>query len=171
MKRGEFSIYYAEMVANEFCKLIEPFVKEYVVAGSIRRRKEKVHDIDLVVKVDDPKAFLTKMRTLQWINKNFRIIKGKEKLINSVFKGVPLDIYITTDETFETTKLIRTGSAEFNRMLCMRAREMGLKLKANGTGLVDSEGNIIENTEEGILKILLGRYVKPEEREVKKGEE
>ena len=137
----------AETIAEEIYLTYLPFWKEIRIVGSIRREKEKVHDIDIVMLPND------------WIRLEAKIIKGN-------IKGIPFDIYIANEKTFETLVLIRTGSAEHNQMLCKKAIEKGWKLKADGTGLVDKDGNIIDNTERGILEKLLGRYVEPRDREV-----
>ena len=61
-------------------------------------------------------------------------------------------------------QLIRTGSAEHNRKLCSMALKKGMKLHADGRGLYKDD-EMVSNTEEGILQILLGKYVKPEKRD------
>ena len=121
----------ALFVANNLMEKIKEYCEDYEIVGSIRRKKDKVHDIDIVVKVKDRSEFKRKFRMLTWIDpelKRFKIKKAGPKLISGVYMNVPVDIYITTEENYEGTKLIRTGSAEFNRMLCSIALKKGWKL-------------------------------------------
>ena len=122
------------------------------VCGSIRREKPEVNDIDIVA---IPKFDV-----------------GKKKINRFDYNGIQIDIYYATNQNFDVLKLIRTGSAEHNKMLCITALRKGWKLHADGRGLMRGE-ELIDNTEKGILEKLLGKYVEPKDREfhvVKLGE-
>ena len=140
-------------IAEMFCaEYLGKFFKRMEIVGSIRRGKAECHDIDIVAIPKDG-------------------LKFEAKILKMFYSGltadnVQIEIYIADENTFETLKLIRTGSAEHNKMLCSIAKKKGWKLKANGEGLIDENEKIISNTEEGILKALLGKWVPPEEREV-----
>ena len=43
-----FALYYASSIASEICELLEPFCEKVEVAGSIRRGKPIVKDIEIV---------------------------------------------------------------------------------------------------------------------------
>jgi len=149
----------AELRANQLAAMIRPMCKEIEIVGSIRRGKEMVHDIDIVI---IPNLFPSMIITR--LMRDCEIEKQGNKIIAGNYMGIPFDIYLANKDTFETLKLIRTGSKEHNIKLCKRAKEKGWKLKADGTGLVDEIGNIIDNTERGILNKLLGGYIDPEGR-------
>ena len=53
-----------------------------------------------------------------------------------------LDIYVATPETWATLLLIRTGSRAHNIKLCARARAMGMRLHADGSGLFRLQAKI-----------------------------
>lgn len=94
-------------------------------------------------------------------------------------KGIDLDIYVATPETWATLLLIRTGSAAHNIRLCSRAKNMGMKLHADGSGLFSirekvnfygaverrDEELLASNSEEEIFKALGLPYEEPERRE------
>jgi len=79
--------------------------------------------------------------------------------------GSMLDVYIATPEIWATLLLIRTGSKEHNIYLCTRARQKGMKLHADGSGLFRALERVAGDTEESIFKTLGLDYVIPERRE------
>jgi len=130
-------------IAEEYIALNKDKYSKIEIAGSIRRNKNECKDIDLVA---------------------IPLIPTEKKILKEEFKDVRVEIYLTNEENWEVIKLIRTGSANHNRKLCFLAKVRGLSLKANGKGLVDKEEKVISNTEEGILKNLLGTYIEPKDR-------
>ena len=145
------------------------YSKNWKVCGSIRRQREEVRDIDLVIipkpeseykfgeptlsdriKLLDPQGYKQskepgKQTTSRFLDGDF--------IKRFLFQGIMIDIYIATEKTFEGLKLIRTGSKDHNVRLTTLAKYKGLKLKANGIGLVDrnDESIIYENHEEHSL--------------------
>ena len=150
----------ARKIAMGFCDEIfeKGLVETALICGSIRRKKPEVNDADIVV-VPQPN------RDLSGYLKNFyKCERAGKKLVNLAYKGLDIDVYITDKENFEVVKLIRIGSAEHNTKLCGIALKKGWQLHADGRGLLDGDGNLISNTERGIVEKLLGKYVEPEER-------
>jgi DNA polymerase/3'-5' exonuclease PolX len=146
----------ARLKAMEMIFCLEPYAKRIEVVGSIRRECEIVNDVDIIL-IPNEKF------TLDFINSLNPRTKG-DKLIIYELEGVQYDLYICNEENYEVIKLIRTGSKEHNKKLCILAIEKGLSLKAGGIGLVDKEGKVISNTERGILENLLNKYVEPKDR-------
>ncbi len=151
-----------------------PLCSKVEIAGSIRRKKPLVNDIDIVCIPDNENRFMTHV-------KNFGKLKvAGEKIIRvEMFQefGIDLDIYIATPATWGTLNLIRTGSKEHNVKLCTLARRKNLHLHADGTGLFKmnsvqglfslepgDETRIAGDTEESIFEALGIEYVKPEDR-------
>jgi DNA polymerase (family 10) len=153
--------------ANQVKSILEPHCLQIEIAGSIRRRKEFVHDIDLVVIPSNQGAFITALQGLG------KITVGGQKLIRCDHSGISLDVYIATPETWATLLLIRTGSKEHNIKLCKLAISKGMKLHADGSGLfsvapdlgpIYQEARIAGDTEESIFEALGIPYKKPESR-------
>jgi DNA polymerase (family 10) len=162
--KSELTLEEAKNISNKF---VEEFLKDITekveVCGSIRRERPEVGDIDIVC---IPKnRFHVVGQILRKLPKPSKIIKDGDKLIQIEYEGVQVDIYLANKNTFETIKLIRTGSANHNIKLCSLAKEKCWHLYADGRGLVDCDEKLISNTEEGILKNLLGKWVEPKERE------
>jgi len=134
----------AELISRDYISKNSSDFEKIEVCGSIRRKKPNVKDIDVVA--------VPKFN-----------VNGK-KINRFEYNGIQIDIYYATRANFEVLKLIRTGSAEHNINLCIRAKQKGWKLHADGRGLMEEE-EVIDNTERGILEKLLGKYIEPEDRE------
>lgn len=155
----------AKVIAEEVKLKLLPYCDRIEIAGSIRRKKPFVHDIDMVCIPSNQGQFIYALQQLG------RIKMGGQKLIRCEMPEIVLDIYMATPETWATLLLIRTGSARHNIMLCTKAREMGMKLHADGSGLftfTDCEGGesrTAGDTEESIFMALDMKYKPPEQRE------
>jgi DNA polymerase (family X) len=155
----------AQQIASKVKEILSPFCSRIEIAGSIRRKKQTCHDIDIVCIPSNQGQFITALQSLGKIN------IGGQKLIRCDYQGISLDVYIATPETWATLLLIRTGSKEHNVKLCSLAKRKGMKLHADGSGLfmltdreMMPEERIAGNTEESIFKALDLPYLKPEER-------
>jgi DNA polymerase/3'-5' exonuclease PolX len=163
-------------VARRLVDELRPACDRIEVAGSLRRQKDPVHDIDIVLlpkhvperfELGDSKPF--ERLLIQLVEKrSLTPIRGKEKIkcFVATKTGVPIDVYVATRETWATLLLIRTGSKDHNIKLALRARELGMKLRASGDGIEDSTGQLIRvHAEEEIFKLLRLEYLSPEKRE------
>ena len=145
---------------EQILKQISPFIARGRLAGSIRRKRPIVKDIDIVVELkpthlDNIKKSLADLGELK--------LKG-DKLIRLITKdNVQVDVYIGTKENYEPLLLIRTGSKEHNVKLTTRAHIFNYKLTANG--LINTKtGYIIATSEKDIFKALKMSYVDPQNR-------
>lgn len=138
---------------------LKPHCKEIEVVGSIRRQKPEVRDIDFVL-IPSNAGQLS-----QEIDRLGPPIMDGEKLRRINYNGTQVDIYYATPQTWATLLLIRTGSKENNIRLCSRARRLGMKLKANGDGIIGKDGQLIPiESEKQIYDILKLPYQEPWER-------
>ena len=158
----------AQRIPDELVEKLRPGCSRIEVAGSIRRRKPFCRDIDIVLIAGNQGKLLMAFRDLG--------LKGGPKMVRGVYKGVKVDIYIATPETWATLLLIRTGSRNHNIRLCRRAHDKGLLLHADGRGLVKPgdgccsyadtpDTPILCATEGDIFEALGLPYRRPEERE------
>jgi len=155
----------ALFIAEAVKYTLSPYCERIEIAGSIRRKKPFVHDIDLVVIPSNQGQFICALQQLGTIK------MGGQKLIRCEMPEIVLDVYVATPDTWATLLLIRTGSARHNVMLCSRAKNRGMKLHADGSGLFTltdcegSESRTAGDTEESIFKALELPYKQPEQRE------
>ena len=150
----------AEKLAEQIMEQIRPFCDRLVVAGSIRRKKSEVRDVDFVL-IPKPLLWHRIVATLQR-NMNAKVLKHGEKAAQLTINGINVDLYSTNSKEWEALLLIRTGSAEHNIKLSIQARKMGMKLTHSG---LSKNGKIIATSEKEIFEALAMEYVPPEERE------
>jgi len=149
----------AEKTASAIVKRLAPYCSRIEVAGSIRRRKEWVNDIDLVLIPRDLWNLHHEIAALGSVrmsgNKIMRIDAG----------DIQVDIYFATEQSWATLLLIRTGSAENNIRLATAAKRKGWHLAASGDGLFNERGErIAGDSEESIYHALGLKYEEPWER-------
>src|ERR1035437_601929 len=157
----------AHAVADKLAAELVSTTAQIEIAGSLRRKKPFVHDIDMVVLPSgDGSAFKVALETLMQRGSLTQIRDGdKIKVFMAAKTGIPIDIYIASRETFATLLLIRTGSKEHNIKLALRARELRMKLRASGDGIEDAEGAVLRiGSEEEIFRLLDMPFAAPEQR-------
>ena len=164
---AELDLREAEKAAVQVKATVEALCELIEVAGSIRRQKPKVHDIDFVVVAKSDADW-------QRINEKLKQLKAKPNCSgNSVIKAfVPcengffqVDFYRAKPSTFGILLLVRTGSAEHNMWLAGYAISKGMRIKYS-EGLIKNEVAIAGETEQGVFEALGLPYPLPAEREV-----
>ena len=167
---SELDLKEAQCLADQVKAVVESQCERIEVAGSIRRQKPKVHDIDFVV--------LTKSDA-EWkkINEKLKHLKAKHDCSgNSVIKAfIPcksglfqVDFYRAQPSTFGILLLIRTGSADHNMWLAGRAFSRGMRLKYS-EGLIKDGAIIAGEDEKGVFAALELPCPLPSERETADG--
>jgi DNA polymerase (family 10) len=145
---------------------VEALCEVLEVAGSIRRQKSKVHDIDFVVVAKSDADWLK-------INEKLKQLKAKPNCSgNSVIKAfVPcengffqVDFYRAKPSTFGIHLLVRTGSADHNMWLAGFAISKGMRIKYS-EGLIKDNKIIAGETEKEVFEALGLPYPLPSERE------
>jgi DNA polymerase (family 10) len=146
---------------------VEAHCEKIEVAGSIRRRKPEMHDIDFVVvaKSDsDWKAINEVLRRLK-AKPNCsgnQLIKSYVPCQNGLFQ---VDFYRAKTETFGIHLLVRTGSAEHNCWLAGYAISKGMRLKYS-EGLIQNGKPIAGEDEKSVFEALALPFPQPTQREI-----
>ncbi len=149
----------AKAIAAEVIERLAFSCLRIEVAGSVRRQKPFVRDIDIVL-------IPTDLWNVSYGIKGLgpAVVSG-DKLKRVNFKGTQVDLYFATAETWATLLLIRTGSKENNIRLCTLAKKRGWHLAANGDGLFNEHGQrVAGDSEESIYKALGVPWQEPWER-------
>jgi DNA polymerase/3'-5' exonuclease PolX len=155
-------------LAYKIVQDLEDYCSRIEIAGSIRRERAEVNDIDIVL-IPKPWAW---MKILGVLKNEFSAsieLNGPQlmrALIPIAFepKLLQVDFYVATEQTWGTILLIRTGSKEHNIKLCSWAKSIGLMLSAKD-GVIKEGKVVASKTEEDIFKALLTPYVRPQDRE------
>ncbi|MEK7793542.1 MAG: DNA polymerase/3'-5' exonuclease PolX [Candidatus Hydrogenedentota bacterium] len=139
----------------------EKSVKRIDTAGSLRRRKEVIGDIDIICSSAKPEGVMKRFVEYEGVA---RITGHGETKSSVVLKnGIAADLRVVSDAEFPYALAYFTGSKEHNVVMRQRAKDRGLKL--NEYGLYDGEKNIPCKDEADIFKRLGLPYIPPEMRE------
>jgi len=137
-------------------------VEQVVVAGSVRRQKKDIGDIDILVISANPKAVMEAFVKMPGVIKVWGV--GETKASVTVNTGCDIDLRIVSKDSFGAALLYFTGSKEYNIFLRKLAQKKGLKL--NEYGLFSKNKKIAGKTEEEIFQALGLAWVSPEKREI-----
>jgi len=134
-----------------------------VVAGSVRRWKETVGDIDVLAISSQPESVVEPFTTLPLVQEI--VEKGSTKSSVILQGGIQSDLRVVPRESFGSALQYFTGSKEHNIKLRKIALKKGFKL--NEYGLFDRETNesVAGDSEEEIYHTLGLEYIPPELRE------
>jgi len=157
----------AKTLAEQIRTAVETHCDIIEITGSIRREKNKVHDIDFVAVAKNDAEW-------QKINEKLRQLKARPgcsgtSLIkaflpcqNGIFQ---VDFYRAKPSTFGIHMIIRTGSAEHNMWLAAYAISRGMRLKYS-EGLIKDGHAIAGEDERGVFTALDLPCPLPSQREI-----
>ena len=131
------------------------------LAGSLRRKKELVKDIDIVVSTPDSTAVMDCFTALPQAESI--IARGDTKSSIITAAGIQVDLRTVSDREFPYALHHFTGSKEHN--IAMRGRAIQMGMKMNEYGLFKGEKLVPCKDEEEIFKSLKLDYIPPELRE------
>ncbi|MBZ0157611.1 MAG: DNA polymerase/3'-5' exonuclease PolX [Alphaproteobacteria bacterium] len=133
------------------------------IAGSIRRWKDTVKDIDILVTSDNPDKAMDVFVYLPQVREI--LVQGPTKSSVITHEGIQVDVRVVEEESYGAALTYFTGSKTHN----IRLREMAVKkgLKINEYGIFREKDNKrIGGEEEGDVYRILGLpYIPPELRE------
>ncbi len=136
-------------------------VQQISEAGSCRRRKETVGDLDILITSSDPETVMDALANHQLVNDV--LARGETKQRVRLNSGLEMDLRVVPEESYGAALLYFTGSKEHNIVLRRRSQERGLKL--NEYGLFREEKLVSGETEEDVYKTLDLPWIPPEIRE------
>jgi DNA polymerase (family 10) len=105
-------------------------VEQMEAAGSLRRMKETIGDIDILVTSDDPEAVMERFVNLQLATEV--VMRGPTKTTIRTASGAQADIRVVAPEEFGAALQYFTGSKQHNITLRDYAARHGLKLNEYG---------------------------------------
>lgn len=159
--KPRFPAHEALAVARELCAALRPVTERLIVAGSLRRRRLMVGDVEILFipqfvqvpgdlfetahasRADDvlnellAAGVLAKRRnvngTEMWGDKN--------KLAVHVASGIPVDLFAATELNWFNYLVCRTGPGESNIAIASAARRMGWQWHPYGAGFTKLDGS------------------------------
>ncbi len=165
-RTGRYLLSYAEGIAEELTSVFRevPGVEAVTPAGSLRRGRETVGDLDLLV--TGPHATAALDRFIRYPKVDEVLGRGENKASAKVGRdGLQVDVRVLPKESFGAAMQYFTGSKDHNVAIRTRAVKMGLKLSEYGLYRVEDEAQVAGETESGVYEMLGLRWIPPELRE------
>src|SRR3989344_4512500 len=133
------------------------------IAGSLRRRKETIGDIDILVSSKAPNKVMNSFTSLGYVDRI--LAKGETKSSVFLSAGIQADLRVINPAVFGAALQYFTGSKEHNIKLRSIAHNKGYKLSEYGL-FNNKTGKLIAGKTEAEIYKKLGRsYIAPELRE------
>jgi len=140
-----------------------PSVNQAEIAGSLRRGKEIVKDLDLIASSNKPKEVMKAFISAPNVEKV--IAHGETKSSVILTGGIPCDLRVVPPEVWPTALAHFTGSKEHNIALRQRAIDRGLHLSEWGLVKGKSKTPLKLKEEKDLHKALGLAFIPPELRE------
>jgi DNA polymerase (family 10) len=138
-------------------------VERIEVAGSIRRMKETVKDIDVLTTSKKPGAVMDAFVKLPYVSRVLAHGETKSSVITE--EGIQVDLRVVEEDSFGAALQYFTGSKQHNIRLREMAVRAGLKINEYGVFREPGEKKIGGKTEEDVYKALKLPWIPPELRE------
>lgn len=164
-RSGRIPLGRAYPLAQEIIKVLKGVkgVVDAQPAGSLRRMRSTVGDLDILVAAKDSKTVMEAFVNLKGVE---RVLgKGDTKASIEFYDGVRAQVWVHPPEKFGTALQYATGSKDHNVKLRQIALDKGLSLSEHALTKVTGKGEILCATEEEVYKTLDLQYVPPELRE------
>jgi DNA polymerase (family 10) len=149
----------AEAILTDLRKL--PTVTQAEAAGSYRRRRETVGDLDLLVTSHDAAASMDLVAGHPLVEKV--LARGETKQRVRLSAGIEMDVRVVPDESYGAALQYFTGSKDHNIIVRRRAQERGLKI--NEYGVFRGEASVAGRTEAEVYESVGLPWIPPELRE------
>ena len=173
-------------VAKLLCVSLADITDRLIVAGSLRRRKTEVGDVEILyipkmvtqsldfftaTSVSQVDLMLDRLLANGVIakrkNVNGSVMWGeKNKLAVHVASGIPVDFFAARADTWFNYLVCRTGGAENNRQIAVAANAKGWRWNPYGVGFSDAAGNLVATVaaERDVFDLVGLPYREPWER-------
>ncbi len=152
-------------LADEIFKSLKglPQVKRISAAGSLRRGKETVRDIDILITSMDPGRVMDRFVQLPIVGQVQA--HGETKSSIRTRQGVQVDLRVVEPESFGAALVYFTGSKEHNIRIRSLANRLGLTVNEYGVFREKTGRRVAGREEEDIYKALGLAWIPPELRE------
>jgi DNA polymerase (family 10) len=161
-RRGNYLLGKTVPIADQLCKYLEPHADRVTYAGSLRRMKEVVHDVDILAASTDVEKTMQAFLTMPFIESV--LAQGGTKASVRVQDDLQVDLRVIEPKSWGAAMHYFTGSKAHNIRMRERAIKRGLKL--NEYGLFDANDvSVAGETEQAIFEKLGLPYIPPVLRE------
>ena len=161
-RRGNYLLGRAIPIARQLCERLESFAERVTYAGSLRRMKEIVHDVDILAVSTNLEQTMKAFLSLPFIEEV--LAQGGTKASVRVQDDLQVDLRVVEPKSWGAALHYFTGSKAHNIRMRERAIKLGFKL--NEYGLFDGDDKYVAGIdEEGIFQALGLPFIPPVLRE------
>ncbi len=161
-KRFRFSI--AEEIAHNITKYMNDVRWRFEIAGSYRRKKETVKNLNIVIAIEDNNLYEEVInRFVNYEDKKEIIIKNNTKSSIRLRCGMEVHLNVVNSDSFGAAIYYFTGSKEHNMVVKKLAQKNGFKIDEHG--VFKENLKVAGKSEKEIFSILNMDYIPPELRE------
>ncbi|GAI60598.1 unnamed protein product [marine sediment metagenome] len=165
----------AKVIAEDLKSLLAPVCEKIEIAGSIRRQKPEVGDIELlcipkyVAGVDQldreiGALFIQQILGFRRNKLGSRVYGPKNKLLRHLESGIGVDIFSTDANCWSVALVVRTGGKETNKRIATAALRKRWRFHAYGSGFSTPDGEIVCHSEREVFEAVGLHYQEPWER-------
>lgn len=160
---GRFLLGHILPLVRKFEKRLKDldYISEAIGAGSIRRMKETIGDIDILVISSQPSKVMDYFCSMPEVEKVYA--KGDTKSSARLDLGLDGDVRVVARESFGAALQYFTGNKDHNIVLRKIAQDKNLKL--NEYGVFRGKKQVAGKTEKEVYKVLGLEWMEPELRE------
>jgi DNA polymerase (family 10) len=138
-------------------------VKKLELAGSLRRMKDTVGDLDILITSNNPEEVME--RFVSYDDAAEVLMKGDTKSSIRLGDGMQVDLRVVPSDSFGAAMQYFTGSKEHNVKVRKVAISKGLKINEYGVFRKDSDEKIAGADEKKVYESLGLQFIPPELRE------
>ena len=136
-------------------------IQDIEIAGSYRRRKETIGDLDILVTCEDSISVMTHF--VNYFDIDEVLSKGDTRSSIILKSGIQVDLRVLPQKSYGAAMLYFTGSKAHNIVIRKLAKQKDWKV--NEYGLFSNDDFLAGETEKGIYNKLGLPYIEPELRE------
>jgi len=157
----------AREISADFLAKTNDLYKRYLLAGSVRRKKPIVHDVDIAV-IPKEKAFGPwKNKVIKRVTEiGGRVTSFGETISNFIYRGMQINLFICLNgDAWGVTQMWATGPKGHTIGMTIKARDRGLIINSKGLWTHDEPPRLIKTrTEKDVGRVLGWKYKPPEQR-------
>lgn len=154
----------ADDIAESLIKYLKKCseINQLIIAGSYRRHKETIGDLDILVTSNKPKKVINHF--IHYDEVKEVLSKGSTKSTIILHQDFQVDLRVVKEDSYGSALLYFTGSKAHNIKLRNMAQDENYKINEYGM-FKDEDKKVAGKNEEEIYKVLNIEYIEPELRE------
>ncbi|MBS3801446.1 MAG: DNA polymerase/3'-5' exonuclease PolX [Candidatus Thermoplasmatota archaeon] len=162
---GRSLLHHALQQGNQYVEYLKKIsaIKNISIAGSLRRRKETIGDIDILVSSSDPDRIMDAFSEYHLVDEV--MLKGKTKTSVRLNDGIQVDLRVVEKKSFGSALQYFTGSKEHNVLLRSLALKNDMKLNEYGVFSKGTDEYLAGKTEQEVYETIGLPFIPPELRE------